>query len=98
MLRDQLLDPSAPWADVLRHNFQLQKAKGDLDSHVPRFLLWLAFGRPDFHVLWIPQMWREYHEEQHHSGNHRDCVLCGTERTHDRFDEWLLERLKEKYK
>jgi len=98
MLLDQLLDPSAPWADVLRHNFQMHKARGDLDSYVPRFLLWLAFGRPDLHVLWIPQMWREYHTAQKHEGNPRDCMLCCTERTQAPFDEWLFERLKAGYR
>lgn len=97
MLRDQLLDPSAPWAEALRHNFQMHKAKGDLDSYVPRFLFWLAFGRPDLSVLWVPQMWREYHAE-HHSGNSRDCTLCATERTQEPFDKWLFERLKAGYR
>lgn len=104
-MKEQLLDPTAPWAQTLRDNFRAFCAdkkeqwpesvmSTELDAYVPRFLLWLAFGRPDMQVLWIPRMWREYHAACRHSGAYQDCVTCATERTQDPFDQWLLEQLK----
>ena len=101
-MREQLLDPRAPWAQAIHAPYytlhaELEGRKEDPSAYTCRYLLWVALGKTDTFSLWVQQKWREFHDEQQHTVKKIDCVLCGTERTQEPFDNWLFDQLKEKY-
>lgn len=102
LLRDQLLDPTAPWAQTMRDNLHHYLTARDLPSQEPsefssRYIIWHALGYPGPFSLWIGDQWDQFLRADHDCAKPRDCWMRGSDSKQDLFDEWLFDQLKEKY-